>query len=495
MRDRKFDNYLHQMDMFFRARMDDGPVFTTNVDNAWGWFHNNVDAWARQHYNCHACRHFIERWGTLATLYDGRLTSAIWPTNDIPRELVESVRTIRDLIERSAVTGVFYSSEQVLGVPETGVWTHFNVTVPKVVPNARVLMARKRENFLDVERALGVYSITTLSEAVDLLTNDTLYRSEHVLGPAVWLLKLATDCRFLVGRARDLKIWAAIAEAPEGFCHPRASMIGTLLDDLASGMSVVRAAERFAVKMHPLRYQRPVAPPKEQTIDRAEEIFSRLGITSSLERRHANVDELDLIWRPKSRKEGVFSELRASAHVEARGTRATGVSWVKFAREILPKARVIELKVPGGRQPFCGILTAVDATAPLLFQWDNPFSWYLWANGSTPCEWGLASGSWVRVNGICYSPHTWSGHGGGHHGDKVFLALEGCRDQKKPQLCLFPETLRHELREVRSVIEAYSQRHHIEGSGTACGLMLSSGREWECQLRVDGVVMRMDRWD
>ena len=49
-----------------------GPVFVTDVDpdRLWDAYLNGIPASARQHYSCHSCRRFIQRYGGLATVND-----------------------------------------------------------------------------------------------------------------------------------------------------------------------------------------------------------------------------------------------------------------------------------------------------------------------------------------------------------------------------------------------------------------------------------------
>ncbi len=65
-------------------------------------------------------------------------------------------------------------------------------------------------------------------------------------------------------------MWRLIASAPDGFCHPRASMIGVLLDAIAVGMSFDAIKSHFNEKVYPLLYQRPQAPPSAGNIAIAE---------------------------------------------------------------------------------------------------------------------------------------------------------------------------------------------------------------------------------
>lgn len=58
----------------------------------------------------------------------------------------------------------------------------------------------------------------------------------------------------------------------------------------------------------------------------------------------------------------------------------------------------------------------------------------------------------------------------------VYFALEGCRDSREDDLCLFPEILRSELREVRAVIEANNKQGRVERNPieNANGLLLTN---------------------
>jgi hypothetical protein len=90
-----------------------------------------------------------------------------------------------------------------------------------------------------------------------------------------------------------------------------------------------------------------------------------------------------------------------------------------------------------------------------------------------------------------------------HQGKSVFLILDGAKDDRKYNSgnALFPETLKAELREIRSTIEAYSQSAEIFGyeEASACGIRLQYGSDWNATVRVTtdmGVATyNLDRWD
>jgi hypothetical protein len=287
--------------------------------------------------------------------------------------------------------------------------------------------------------------------------------------------------------------WAAVAKAPAGFCHPRSSMIGTLLEDIAAGKSYEDVAKSFAAKMGPLQYQRPQAAPSTGAIKQAEELFEKLGLAPALRRRFARVDEVQALWRPPAaqpvakRGEGVFAHLtpKGAAPTVAMVTPAITMTWEKFARTVLPDAAELELRVRmfPERANFGALVTAVDPEAPPLLQWDrpeqrNPVSWYVWHGGSPATQWGLHA-DYAKISAITESPaHWYGGEGNKQHARGIFLVLEGARESRNAGLALFPECLRSELHGVRAAIEGMAD-------GSACGLLLTAGNtSWGVAIRV-----------
>jgi hypothetical protein len=145
------------------------------------------------------------------------------------------------------------------------------------------------------------------------------------------------------------------------------------------------------------------------------------------------------------------------------------MTWVRFRDTVLPKAREINVKLMQMGN-FAALVTAADPTAPLIFQWDNPVSWYVYMNLSMPAQWGL-TGRTARVTGLSYQPSMWGEKPLAHQGESVFFLLEGAHDTRAKGLALFPEILKSELHGVRSVVEAFSQRGIIEKvEKPACGI-------------------------
>lgn len=517
----------HLFDLFSASindhfdKMKGRPLFTCDAVDLYSIYLDSFnDPVNRQYHNCNCCRQFIHRFGNLVVIdpETGAHTSAIWPSDGagIPDMYADAASKLSKAVKRAKVNGVFVSSDKTWGTPVTGPWTHFNVK-PSVVHCDRLhephqVMAQKKQDFGTLSHGLADFSIDTVKTAISLLDADALYCAEKVIGPATFIFELHKKIDGIKNRElRSNLIWHAVATAPVGFATPRSSMIGTLLEDIASGKSFEQVKRSFAAKMHPLQYRRPQAPASDGNIEQAEKIVEKLGIANSLKRRFARIEDMKLLWSPTKDEEdvkdgGVFGHLKKKGN-NASPIIANGgdITWVKFSSKVLPSATRIQLFVGTGAMNFTGILTAVDHDAPPIFQWDseesrNPVSWYVYHSGSYAYQWGLNAGTWEDVSGVSLFPFMWGGEDCFQNfGKRALFILPRAKDSSHRELSLFPETLRSELHSIRSTIEAFSRSGKLEGSeeGTANGVATSD--KWPITVRVTttlGVTeYRIDRWD
>jgi membrane protein YqaA with SNARE-associated domain len=505
-----------------QARFTKGPLFTTDAVGLNEAYLAHFSDEERQHHNCHACRDFIQTFGGLVWITpDGHTVPAMWQVQDVTAgEYCAPIAAMQKLVARAKVTGVFLSSLAVWGKPITGAWTHFAITPPPgmiykgAVLTAEQAIAAKLQDYLTVLTALQEFSLAVVQVAVTILQSEALYRSEKCLGAAEWLLDLHQKRKTAAhGLLKDNLTWAAIAAAPAGFCHPRSSVIGTLLEDIQSGLDFDLIKRRFNEKMNPAQYQRPQAAPSAGNIAQAEKLVEKLGIAASLRRRFARIEDLQKLWSPTPAKQetpagGVFGHLKPKGSLPAPTVEIPPLTmtWVKFAATVLPDAAEIAFRVPLSGN-FTALLTAVDPAAPVILQWNNPVSWYVYLGGSPSSRWELRAGTDCPVTAMTLQPSMWDApETATHHGESVILVLRGARDLQHSRGCglgIFPETLRADLHAVRSTIEAFSSAGVLEGGeeATACGYRLQKGVVWnDCLLTVTsktGSVLRykLDRWD
>ena len=477
---------------FLVAANSGEALLTTDAGDLFSVYLEAIPEEYRQEYNCHVCKDFFNRYGSIVTvLEDGTLRSVLWSGYSASSFFAPAVAALMEKVEGSRVSGAFVCSDRVAGQPVTGEWTHFYFEVPPTVRyNGNILTAGQRraelkEDFLMLGNALREYPLLVISQAVTLLKQDTLYRSEKVLGIAEWFSALATSISEVKNqRKRENLIWKEVISAPKGFAHIRSSMIGTLLDDLVAGLPFDTVAARFAEKMHPLQYRRPQAPPSDGNIKQAEETIAKLGIADSLRRRFARLEEVDAIWRPKEENSANTTEAGVFSHLKNKPAGSKKllvgeekpISWIKFLNTVLPDVAELFLRVPSVGS-FAAITTAEVEGSRVIHQWGNHFAHYLWDGGSRCSQWGLRSQEFTKVTAITNHTSTWfGGKQPANTKPCIFLLLEGCKESVfNKGNALFPGNLISELHPIRKTIEAYSKSAALSGANeaTACGIYFS----------------------
>lgn len=403
--ERPYDNYevfendiKNYFDTIVRI-MGNKHLYQVRVDGLWDLYLNNLPEDGRFVYDCRACKHFIERYGNLVIIDDGgNVESVLWGA-DVPTYFQKAVDKINNYIRHAAkVSNVFISDVKTLGTPETGVWTHLHVNLPReMVNNSRVknasqLMAEKTEDFKMLLGALNEYPMNVVEQAVALLQTNAMYRSDRVLGVAEWFLKVHKSLQgHMASYQKTNLIWKAVGEAPNGYCHVKSSMIGTLLDDILDGKSTRVIMARFEEKMNPQNYMRSQSGPTASAIEQAEKLVEKLGIADSLRRRYARFDEVidKMMWMPKEdvidistkapKAGGVFANVvpkdRPVQNDISLTLPVTTMTWDKFSRTILPGAQKIEARIDNPNR-FMALVTEAVPGSENILQWDNPFSWY-----------------------------------------------------------------------------------------------------------------------
>jgi hypothetical protein len=307
-----------------------------------------------------------------------------------------------------------------------------------------------------------------------------------------------------------------VAKAPEAFCHPRSSMAGTLLEDLAAGKSFAQVKAAFDKKTAPDVYQRPTAAPTDGAVKAAEDLVEKLGLAPALPRRMATLDEViqHALWAPQAEPEqaqgkGVFASVKTKTQaspVTRMALPMQTMSWLTFARDVLPGASLVELYAQGTGG--MGSVTApVNMAAPPILMWDgeemrNPYAWYVKNESSSLHSLGLSTG-WTKVSAVLSSPTKWGRPSNKKDfDDQVVVCLDGANDGNGVTNCLFPETLRGDLHGIRSVIEAYNKANKLgmPSDPVACGFIFQKvSPRTTMRLRVTtATTLReviVDRWE
>lgn len=502
---------------------DQASLFFVNVDNKklWKNYLAKIKSNIRKHNDCNTCKNFFYKYANVVVITEnGEIKSLIWDEKLAPDYLSDAVSGIRNEVEKAKVAGVFQPDTNKFGTISHGGWDHYGLTIPielvwsvKAKSTAKQKMAEQKEDFKNLLNALSEFKIDNLKNALLILNADALNRSVKFIGPVEWLLERQRERKIKNGTNL---LWRAVASAPAGWCSPRSGMVGSLLTDLASGKNFEEVKRSFNAKMHPLQYQRPQALPSAGNIAAAEKLFEKLGLEPALHRKFATVADIKALWKPTLKHSdynhnGIFSHLKTKESDTAINFNfpEKAITWEKFNSEVLPNVKRMMMLVPY-HGSFVALTTQTYDDAPPILKWDNeanrnPVSWYVYVNGSHAAHWSLSNGLYVEVLALTNSPANWHSKYKNSEDSLVFI-LDGAKDTryKNTGLAIFPENLKADLHEVRSTIEAYSNRGQLtmpaELTPLASGYTVSKGSNWEVRLKVamkDGTerLYKLDRWD
>src|SRR5271167_3673172 len=97
-------------------------LFTTDAEGLYDAYLTNIPEGYRQQHTCHCCRSFINRFGSLVCINEHAGTySPIWDSHSVPNFYKPAIEAMAKVVDKAKVTGVFLSSKETLGTPQTDI--------------------------------------------------------------------------------------------------------------------------------------------------------------------------------------------------------------------------------------------------------------------------------------------------------------------------------------------------------------------------------------
>ena len=364
------------------------PLFTVAVDkeDIWQRYLAGFAPEDRQEHTCNACRHFLQQYGGIVALTETLARISLW---DFPVEDLRYAASIEALAAyvhsrplanivavKEARCGVERNRDSVRGI----VWQHFALTLPPsyVTTDVDARQGVYRGNVEVFQRALEELTLEASMTVLDLIEQNVLYRGTQFQKNVTGFWQLQQQYAATPADVREAFVWR---HAGTPVAHIRNSAIGTLLVDISGGMDVEAAVARYERVVAPSNYQRPTALITARMITEAQKTIEDLGLREALDRRYARgtdlpIDEILFKHTPRASQD-IFAALHQDVVVDPRALRdAPELAIEHFLAEIVPQASQIELLLEQRHRPhLVTLLTAEHDDAPLLFPWDNPFSW------------------------------------------------------------------------------------------------------------------------
>jgi len=345
----------------------------------------------RTEHDCSCCKQFIRASGDVVALMGGEVVS-IW---DI--EIGGYYQVVADalsaLVKSREITGKFYHYEYHLGTDknfedtDNGMltWNHFHHQLPETFVKRKAdiptIVGEHRTAVETFKRALIEIDREAIVVALDLIGQNSLYRGEEYRNTITKFAQCQIEYKALPDDLkRNIYCWTKdVIGAVSGI---RNSTIGTLLVDLSDGKELDQAVTSFETKVAPSNYKRPTALITQGMITMAEEKVTELGITESLHRRYAHVDDLTVnnvlfANRDANKSMGVFDELKSEVaiNIDKLG-KVEEIGIDDFIANVLPTASAIELMFDNKHvNNLVSLIAPVNPHSPNILKWSNNFSW------------------------------------------------------------------------------------------------------------------------
>ena len=271
-----------------------------------------------------------------------------------------------------------------------GEWEHFYVKTPDswVYRGRETIDSERSHRRTSSEvfgRALREISPDAISSVLDLINDNTLYKGAEWKNQIESLKKMKVEYDALPDDKKELYVWKTSKLVGPVMSRIRNHSIGTLLTDLSDGVDLNEAVRRYEAIVAPANYKRPKAIFTKKMLEDAQKTITELGYMDSLRRRYANLDDItvnNILFANRDaskRVKGgdVFAEMMADAKSSPKKfDRVQEIGIEQFISDVLPGATSVEAYVENRHERnMCSLIAPVNADAPSMFKWDNPFSW------------------------------------------------------------------------------------------------------------------------
>jgi hypothetical protein len=369
-----------------------GELFLLDVDKEqiWQTYLQSFDPDQRQENNCNCCRRFIQKYGSLAIVNADYTLTNLWQF-EYMGEFAPAIQAMQAYLAGKQIKATLAPTEQVLGQPQTGIWHHLNLNLPRTLQltlkSQMGLELNERATGRRVyERALTEIKPEVVTKVLDLIASNNLYRGAQY------------QANLLEFQADQLRYQQLVPELRANFCwlnsnaagtaRIRSTAIGSLLIDLSEpGANEAQCLRSYKTKVDPANYQRVTASASNisaNQLELAKQTLATLGLESAVYRQVATPTELPLanltyVHRPtvNNQQQDIFAQLQADLPVTAKLLKnATAVSLEDLLEVELPRATTVKLLIQDRLRANCFSLVGPQTeTTAALFKWDNPYSW------------------------------------------------------------------------------------------------------------------------
>lgn len=398
MRNRMTEHFLDmtkEAEKLFEINLDKDVLWNLYLDS-FPAGKNEIFRERREH-DCSCCRHFIKSIGNAVVIKDNKIIT-IWDFRTDDDTYQPVLDALAEFVKCHVVTDVWLSNERTVGVKEnyelidgkTHKWNHFFLELPdKFVNRSRDSIAtikgdlRASRNVF--KRSLDEITMEAVDTVLELISQKSLYRGEEWKGALEEFRKLKKEYDAVPDAEKENYTWVKSLKIGVGISRIRNHSIGTLLVDISNDVDLDEAVRKYEVIVAPANYKRPKEIFTKRMLEEAQQTITELGYMSALGRRFATLDDItvnNILFSNKDSAKriggaGIFAEMAKDVAVNPKKfSKVEEISIETFVNDVLPTAKELEVLFENKHTDnLVSLIAPMDAEAPSMFKWPNPFSW------------------------------------------------------------------------------------------------------------------------
>ncbi len=391
-----FRKFRDAVEAQFNTMAESGDLFVMdlNKDDVWDKYMDSFPAGTNEiyrecrEYDCSTCKSFIRRIGNVVAIIDGKIVT-VWDV-EVDGYYKDVAKALKKYVKKAEIRTVFLHDERKVGNESnvelldddtTKTWEHFSCNIPTAFFTDSVAEKRgKIESRMGVfKRSMEELSISSAEVILDLILQNSLYRGEEHQDAIESFVRLKEQ--YDDAKHKDRFLWSNRRVAGNTIKN---SVIGTLLEDLSSGVDINTAVKSFETKVAPANYKRTSAPITKGMISKAVEKIDELGLKETLERRFAVIEDISItnvLFADRASTPKMKDSIEAMLEGEVKVTndnfdKLEEMNINDFVRTVLPNISEMSVLVKNAQVGnFVSLVAPKVSDAPKLFKWDNDFSW------------------------------------------------------------------------------------------------------------------------
>lgn len=352
----------------------------------------------RREYDCSCCRQFVKNMGNVVVIKDNEIKT-IWDFDTISEKFQPVAEALSNYVKNKAVTNVWVNKFNKTGTDknfeklENGnviEWSHFLLEIPSQFVDRSSNSEADVRGTLNTTRNVFKRSLDEITEdslltVLELISQNSLYKGEEWKGVLTEFLKFKKQYDRLSEADKKNYTWEQSVKAGGAIGRIKNHSIGTLLINISEGMDLDLAVKKYEAIVAPSNYKRPKAIFTKKMLEDAKKTIEELGYMDSLNRRHAELDDITVNNILFSNKDSakviggmdIFDEMSSDISVNPKKfSKVEEISIENFVNNVLPTAKEIEVLLENKHSSnMVSLIAPENKDSKTMFKWDNNFSW------------------------------------------------------------------------------------------------------------------------